>query len=416
MISRTFLSLATIFKDVEPIIKFGIRVGLILGLGLAICANLIIENIMDSYSRFIQQSLIGINGALYVETTPASGQELLKMLSKNIESILTSYAWDSEIPIKMEFFQESEKVNQKVRTIILEKKYLHNIIKAQPTCEIEKIHANALGNSLFFNMISRFNLKQSVQMGFQQLPTKVLQFPDLASCNVNTGMMTDYPLLFLTWEGLGLEKETWSKKIQIRFLTKDQNETENWYLKLSKYCQELMQFSDISEDQLSCTPINIFNLKEMKIAAEISDQAKRVSTLIQQISLAFVFLILFFGISMLKELKKDVIKTLRMLGVNKYHITAAFILKGAFYGFIAAFIGITLAIIIRMIMIQLNLISFEVFFIGWDMKTLLITVLFSIGWVALFSGMFTYFSFQWEKYGIKLNHFIRFQVVGKIKD
>ena len=70
---RSFIFNRVLFKQVDPIILFGLGLGLLGGLGLAIAGNLLIENILTSYQSFLQRSLIGLRGSLVLETQESSG-------------------------------------------------------------------------------------------------------------------------------------------------------------------------------------------------------------------------------------------------------------------------------------------------------------------------------------------------------
>jgi hypothetical protein len=71
---RSFIFNRVLFKQVDPIILFGLGLGLLGGLGLAIAGNLLIENILTSYQSFLQRSLIGLRGSLVLETQESSGR------------------------------------------------------------------------------------------------------------------------------------------------------------------------------------------------------------------------------------------------------------------------------------------------------------------------------------------------------
>ncbi len=397
MISRIFCLLFVIFKDIEPIIKLGIRVGLILGLSLAICGNLIVTNMMDSYRRFVQRSLIGISGPLFVETTAEVANALLTGDLQN-ETVPGYYAWDSQRPFFLKLDQGSEKAEQRVRVVIAEGDYYARMLETLPACGVRQSSANAWGNRLLLNLLHRFDLAEPIRMEAKSLPAGQLRFSDSDRCSIDTGMMTDYPILFLTWQGLGLNPHDWNGEMQIRLLTVGEKETEEWFLKISGYCDRLIKFSDIPVERLICTPKSIFHSKEMEAAAQTDRQAKKISALIRLTSMLLVVVILFFGISMLRALKRDVIDTVRMLGVTGYHIVTAFIFKGVHYGMVAAGFGISLALLTRCLIVQLGWIPFDNYFIRWNAEELAATFLWSAIVVGVSSGCFASLPFLWEKW------------------
>ena len=128
MISRSVQIYKILFQDIEPVIRFGIRWGLILGFVLAVGGNLIVDQIIKSYNAFIQKSLIGINGSLQLKTTPSIWNSIESTVVQLDHKVIHSYIWQSQNPIKLQLKQGFMRDKFQIKVQVVGNNYMLTVL------------------------------------------------------------------------------------------------------------------------------------------------------------------------------------------------------------------------------------------------------------------------------------------------
>ena len=203
ILHRSLIVSRIIFKNIDPVILIGLGIGLFGGLGLAIGGNLLSSHIMDSYRSFLQHSLIGMRGSLVLKTnTTQHLNRFEKAWTGLYQEYPSSPAWLSQGAQTIQFSQAQQTWKRQVRMILLEEKYLIQKMKFfNPNCTLAE-GTNAFGNHLLFLTLNglRHDLPFSVKANWIGTDPVSLRFSE---CELETGMMTDYPMLILSWDALG---------------------------------------------------------------------------------------------------------------------------------------------------------------------------------------------------------------------
>ena len=377
---RSFIFNRVLFKQVDPIILFGLGLGLLGGLGLAIAGNLLIENILTSYQSFLQRSLIGLRGSLVLETQESSGY--LRRFSVQWETensgFSSSPVWQSRGPIPLELKQSGKIWKLQVQVILQDKDYLMQKMAVNSSdCTVDK-NTQAFGNALLFLTLLDFDATQSTS--FQADVFGGNAMPVLFSkCPIETGMMTDFPLLILDWKAVGWNPDEVAESLE--FSTYTRQETDFLEQKIDKVMQQVPR-----ETGEQYRIENLYRNKKMKLATSLSEQARWLALGIAGITLTLSGIILFFGFLLLLEFKRVVIETFRLLGVSRLEVTFGFLLGGGILGVVVASVGMLLAWSGRLLIQVQGWIPFEHFFTEWPpMLSVGVFVLTPIC-VAVFSG------------------------------
>lgn len=337
--NRAWFVQKVVFKEVDSIIKFGIWVGLIFGLGIAICSNLLLNHIMISYRSFVQQSLIGLSGSLQINSSPKMIKLFLEESEEENKDLSYSFLWDSKIPLHMILKQDSQEWERQVRVIVLEKSYLINKLKNNTNCDFSKTNKHtALGNKWLFYYLMDLKRDTEIEVSSVSLGELIVQLPSSEdnSCDLDTGMMVDYPILFLTWEIIDKKPLQWGDKAALEYFILNPEVASQKKTKFNEKLKKLSEeyAAEISDKVRRFKVSNIFDDSEdLKMAKNVTEQAKLLAGVILFITAVLIIAILTFGFSMLKELKLKVIEIVNMLGVDRNDIALAFFDKGRFYWF-----------------------------------------------------------------------------------
>ena len=356
---RSFIFNRVLFKQVDPIILFGLGLGLLGGLGLAIAGNLLIENILTSYQSFLQRSLIGLRGSLVLET-PASSAYLrrfgIKWENEN-SGFAFSPVWKSRGAIPLVLKQSGKIWKRQVQVILQDRDYLMQKMAVNSSeCTVDK-NAQAFGNALLFLTLLDFNAAQNTTLQADVFGGNAM--PVLFSkCPIETGMMTDYPLLILDWKAVGWNPDEVAESLE--FSTYTRQETDFLEQKIDKVMQQVPR-----ETGEQYRIENLYRNKKMKLATSLSEQARWLALGIAGITLTLSGIILFFGFLLLLEFKRVVIETFRLLGVSRLEVTFGFMLGGGILGVVVASVGMLLAWSGRLLIQVQGWIPFEHFFTEW---------------------------------------------------
>lgn len=380
---RSLITSDVLFRNVDPVIIFGIFFGLLGGLGLAIGGNLLILHIMGSYQSFLQKSLIGLRGSLTVEfATPELMQRFEVLWEKKKSKVANSKAWYSKGATPVLLRQGKKKWNRQVKIILLEQQYLEEKMSSQKECERVNASAQLYGNSLLFLTLVEFDPFQPVVFqanvfGKQEETLNV--FP----CALETGMMTDFPILFLSWEGL--KKNTIHMARHIEFSTHTLASNRFWVKKINTIMQSVPRKA---EEWFVLN--NLFESKKMKLASSLSNQAEFFTWTIGAITLVMSLIILYFGFALLLEFKRRVLNIIRVLGISRGEVALGFMIRGLQIGLFSTLVGCLIAIVGRWLIESAKWIPFDGFFTDWKWE-LFLAPLFSITvFVGIYSAIITY--------------------------
>ena len=371
-----------LFRNVDPLIVFGLGIGLLGGLGLAIGGTLLVEHLMTSYQSFLQKSLIGLRGTLTLEaSSPAVLQQFYRVWQADSPAVPSSLTWSSDGAIALELEQGTRIWKRQVKVVVLEQEYLRQKLSAQQAgCATNQ--TQAFGNPLLWLTLVEFDPERPVTLqakpfGEQKLP---LHF---SSCRLETGMMTDYPILFLSWSASGMDPvgTAW----QLEFSAPTTAETEQWKWKIDKVWSTVPHSATEWLD-----PKDVFKSKEMQLAATLSEQARFVAAVVFLLTLTLSALILFFGFSLLLEFKHKVTAILRMIGISRAAVAVGFMVKGAQIGVFVAVFGCLIAVTGRWLIRQGAWIPFEHFFMPWSLAILGGTLLVIPLGIALYNAVLIY--------------------------
>ena len=384
---RSLIVNRVLFKQVDPIILFGLGFGLLGGLVLAIAGNLLIENILTSYQSFLQRSLIGLRGSLVLET-PASSAYLRRFgveWEKENSGIGFSPVWKSRGAVPLEIRQTSAanpagKVwKRQVQLVLQDRNYLmQKMATNSNTCGVEK-KSQAFGNALLFLTLLDFDATKNntIQVDvFGETAIPIL----FSKCPLETGMMTDYPLLILDWEAVGWNSDEVAESYEFSTVTRP--ETDFLEHKIDKVMQQVRRESG---EQYHID--NLYSNKKMKLASSLSEQARWLALGIAGITFSLSGIILFFGFLLLLEFKRNVISTFRLIGVSRIEIAFGFLLGGWLLGVLVAILGIVLAVTGRFLIQAQGWIPFEHFFTEWSPFLFVGVLVFTPLSVATFSGL-----------------------------
>ena len=377
---RSFIFNRVLFKQVDPIILFGLGLGLLGGLGLAIAGNLLIENILTSYQSFLQRSLIGLRGSLVLETQESSGY--LRRFSAQWETensgFSSSPVWQSRGPIQLELKQSGKIWKRQVQVILQDRDYLMQKMAVNSSdCTVDK-NTQAFGNALLFLTLLDFNAAQNTTLQADVFGGNAM--PVLFSkCRIETGMMTDYPLLILDWQAGGWNPDEVAESLE--FSTYTRQETD--YLE-QRLDQVMLQVPRETGEQYRIE--NLYRNKKMKLATSLSEQARWLALGIAGITLTLSGIILLFGFLLLLEFKRVVIETFRLMGVSRLEVTFGFLLGGGILGIVVASVGMLLAWSGRLLIQIQGWIPFEHFFTEWPPMLFVAVFVLTPICVAIFSA------------------------------
>jgi len=356
---RSFIFNRVLFKQVDPIILFGLGLGLLGGLGLAIAGNLLIENILTSYQSFLQRSLIGLRGSLVLETPESSGylRRFRAQWETENSGFASSPVWQSRGAIPLELKQSGKIWKRQVQLILQDRDYLmQKMAVSSSECAVDK-NAQAFGNALLFLTLLEFNAAQNTT--FQADVFGENAMPVLFSkCPIETGMMTDYPLLILDWQAVGWNPDEVAESLE--FSTYTRQETDFLEQKIDQVMQQVPR-----ETGEQYRIENLYRNKKMKLATSLSEQARWLALGIAGITLTLSGIILFFGFLLLLEFKRVVIETFRLIGISRLEVTFGFLLGGGILGIVVASVGMLLAWSGRLLIQIQGWIPFEHFFTDW---------------------------------------------------
>ena len=397
MISRSVQVYGIMFREIEPVIRFAIRWGLILGIVLAVGGNLIIDQIVVSYNAFVQNSLIGIGGSLKLKTTPTIWKSIESEIDRLDQDLKHSIVWESQHPIKLELKQGMARNRVQVHVRVAKNNYLMRQMQKNSNCSVATYDSIfAYGNDLLLRLFQQFDPDIPIELRSRLLGKAKVSFHRSSDCRIETGIMTDYPVLFLSWDNLDIDPLTWQKNILIQFNTNNRQETEKLFSSLSNICKRVIKYHTGDDGNLVCEPINSFHSPKMKLADDISIQAGNISNMVQLITLGLLLLILFFSFTMLKSFKINNIRIVRMMGVNRSEVGLAFFFRGARIGLLGTMFGFAWAYFAEFLIQRCQLIPFDHFFVDWDLKKLFLTAGLIPMVTAALSGLIVYISMKLE--------------------
>ena len=377
---RSFIFNRVLFKQVDPIILFGLGLGLLGGLGLAIAGNLLIENILTSYQSFLQRSLIGLRGSLVLETPESSGylRRFRAQWETENSGFASSPVWQSRGSIPLELKQSGKIWKRQVQLILQDRDYLMQKMAVNSSeCTVDK-NAQAFGNALLFLTLLDFNAAQNTTLQANVFGGNAM--PVLFSkCPIETGMMTDYPLLILDWKAVGWNPDEVAESLE--FSTYTRQETDFLEQKIDKVMQQVPR-----ETGEQYRIENLYRNKKMKLATSLSEQARWLALGIAGITLTLSGIILFFGFLLLLEFKRVVIETFRLMGVSRLEVTFGFMLGGWILGVVVASVGMLLAWSGRLLIQVQGWIPFEHFFTEWPPMLFVAVFVLTPICVAIFSA------------------------------
>ena len=375
ILHRSLIVSRIIFKNIDPVILIGLGIGLLGGLGLAIGGNLLSSHIMDSYRSFLQHSLIGMRGSLVLKTnTTQHLNRFEKAWTGLYQEYPSSPAWLSQGAQSIQFNQAQQTWKRQVRMILLEEKYLNQKMKFfNPNCTVAE-GTNAFGNHLLFLTLNglRHDLPFSVKANWIGSDPVSLRFSE---CELETGMMTDYPMLILSWDALGWNPK--KRAMHYEFSTPSMETAVSLEAQLDQLMQTMHETYEIE---------NLFQDPKMELAVSLSKQANWLIGAVGLISFVLSLIILFFGFLLLLEFKKQVVHILRLSGVARMEVSFGFVISGLVIGVFVAFFGSLIALSGRELIVMTNWIPFNSFFTSWNVEWffwVLISMPFAI---ALFSG------------------------------
>jgi hypothetical protein len=258
--------------------------------------------------------------------------------------------------------------------ILLEEKYLIQKMKYfNPNCTKAE-GTNAFGNHLLFLTLNglKHDLPLSMKANWIGPDPISLRFSE---CELETGMMTDYPMLILSWDALGWNPEKRARHYE--FSTPSMEDTEFLEAQLDRLMQNMHETYEIE---------NLFEDPKMELAVSLSQQANWLIRAVGLISFVLSLIILFFGFLLLLEFKKQVVHILRLSGVARTEVSFGFVISGLLIGIFVAFFGSLIALTGRELIVMTDWIPFASFFTNWNVEWffwVLISMPFAI---ALFSG------------------------------
>ncbi len=356
---RSFIFNRVLFKQVDPIILFGLGIGLLCGLGLAIAGNLLIENILTIYQSFLQRSLIGLRGSLVLETPESSGylRRFTTQWKTENSGFSSSPVWQSRGSIPLELKQPGKIWKRQVQVILQDRDYLMQKMASNSSgCVVDK-NTQAFGNALLFLTLLEFNADKNTTLQANVFGGKATPVR-FSKCRIETGMMTDYPLLILDWQAVGWNPEKVAERLE--FSTSTRQETDFLEQKIDNVMQQVPRESG---EQYRIE--NLYRNKKMKLATSLSEQARWLALGIAGITLILSGIILFFGFLLLLEFKRVVIETFRLMGLSRLEVTVGFLFGGGILGVIVASMGILLAWSGRFLIQFQGWIPFDHFFTEW---------------------------------------------------
>lgn len=371
-----------LFRNVDTFIVFGLGVGLLGGLGLAIGGNLLVESLTTSYQSFLQKSLIGLRGSLTLEaSSPEVLQRFYRVWQADTPEVSFSLKRSSDGAISLELKQANRIWKRQVKVVILEQEYLwHKFSAQQAGCVTGQ--TQAFGNSLLWLTLIGLDPQRPATLKTKLLGERKIPLR-FSPCPMETGMMTDYPILFLS--GSALRQNFMGKARHMELSTNTAAETELWQEKMEDMLQTL-SLSAIEWFELR----NVFESKEMRLAATLSVQARFISLVVFITTLTLSALILFFGFSLLLEFKHKTTSILRIIGISRASVAIGFMVKGAQIGALVASAGCLFAVAGRWLIRQGAWIPFEHFFMPWSLTLLVSTLLVIPLGIALYNTVLIY--------------------------
>lgn len=360
---RLQLLLKILCSNLDPIVRLGLLVGLMLGISLSTTGFLLSGNVMDSFMTFIQQSMIGVRGAVQVRfpASPALMEGFLQELPS--KTFPYSRSWDSGQALALEVRVSEKTWKGQARIQLTDQAYLAEKIKSCPSTEPPQLLMNPL-----------------LKLSFAQVPLPahgLLTVPSLnlteqpasfSLCSAETGMMTDEPMLFIPWEILPALQSDLAETIE--FYTANKQEESEIVELVDEILKDLPRQRG-EQSQL----IRLFEDPKMVVAEFIGVQTQRLSWIIAGISTTLASLILVFGLLMLLDFKSASIRVYQLCGGTRLDLLAAIALLCVLLGVLASGIGILLTGAIRVLFEWTEWIPYENFLQALPTPILLSTFL-----------------------------------------
>ena len=379
-VERSSLVVKVLTSNVDRLILIGLGLGLIFGLGLGVAGNFMVRYIIHSYQGFVQHSLLGLNGSLVFEAnSPELAGRLATKLGETNSGLQYSLRWESAGSIPIEFQQMGIKAPKQAKIIILEEAYLRAKLAKSSNCKLpESAPRIAFANGLMMSSLVGFDLQSDMSI----IATPLQQpkgIPIHIYCPIDTGMTTDYPIIFLSFESLGFDKNKWGDKLEV--FTSNRLETSHWQNRINQEIKPVITgVSDNIKDN------NMFESDKMEFARAIAEQAESFSLAIAGVTVTLSMVILTLSFSLLFRFKKKVLFRLWCLGISKRTMLLGFALPGLVLGEVAALSGIFFAWVVKLVIEVFHIIPFEGFFTNWpwDISLLLVVTMPLI--VGVYSG------------------------------
>lgn len=360
---RLQLLLRILCSNIDPIVRLGLLVGLMLGISLSTTGFLLSGNVMDSFMTFIQRSMIGVRGAVQVRFSGAPDlmNQFLQTMPR--DSFPYSRSWDSGQALALEVRMSQQVWKGQARIQFTDQAYLAKKMRNCPTDDTPQL----LMNPLF-------------KLSFPQTPLPIdgaLTVPSLniteqpvsfSRCSAETGMMTDKPMLFIPWESLPDLKSVATETVE--FYTANKEEESEIVRLVDEILKDLPRQRG-EQYQL----IRLFEDPKMVVAEFIGVQTQRLSWSIAGISTTLASLILVFGLLMLLDFKSDSIRVYQLCGGTRLDLLGAIALLCLLLGMLASGIGIFLTGLIRVLLGWTEWIPYENFLQAIPSPVLLSTFL-----------------------------------------
>jgi len=291
-----------LFSSSNKLLKFSF-LALPLGLFLSISSYLFIDSILNSYQKYLEDSYLGVQGRIYIETK-----------DKKLINAIKEYASKNHLKysVKNEFFSDITLVSPKkvlkksARFIVLDKNYLKEKFK------LKDIKSNTLFvNQTFIKSMGSMNINdfKSLFLKDKDKSFKIDKF-----ITENTGFLSAKPMIFISRE--------FAQKI-FHLKPRDKQTIE--------FLEKNQQVVDKIKKEIEILAKNVKSMKyeihdliiDMQSTKEFFDKVNMVQNSLSILIFILSVLIIMIGVSIFIELKKESLKILQLLGMSKKDLSLA---------------------------------------------------------------------------------------------
>jgi len=323
---------------------------------LSISSYLFVDNLLNSYERYLENSYLGVQGRVSIES---KDKKLIEKLKEYSSKKKLKHSIKQNFMTTINFISDNNKtLSKNAEFIVLESGYMKQKFKRD---DITK--KSLIVNKVFTKSISGIDVKSLKRVYFDNKDKKNIKSYKIDKIIVaDTGFLTSKPIIFISFDfAKELFKDIKSNIYKIEFLEKDKKIVDDIKSKTKEFAKEL-KTSELKIHDL------ILDTKDTKeLFEKINKVQQIISLLIAILSIGIIIL----SISISIEFKRNSLKILQLIRMSSRDLatTISLVVFVTMVGMI--FLSLILVKIYQYIFISLVDLD-KNFFIPLDIEKILI--------------------------------------------